>query len=451
MNARPLILFLLFISFSLQAQTSGELIRDLENISNIGYPKKRVDSLYKTYNHLLFFFNSNAQLAATMKGKPAINFPLLEFKKSTWYKSNIDLLLQDTAYHKRSLGCFLAAASNDTSKRDQIESILVKGKYKDFWHANILMVLQTKQLDPLVKTIINYQQNESCAHLLEAFLKLDTQILDEFGIDSIDSKNKFVQYLAIRSLVPGKASPDKDRVLRKVVQHGPNELRGWAISVLAHFRSPEMQPLLAPYLNNPGLRRISLSAIANSASKKDQDYIASNEVNNSVDADLLNALMASSEKVSVRQGLRFLRERELPQDYIAFINSTPMLNEDAYYDEVCETLIKSTSQSKIYGLYDYFTDRMDEKTIRFLLDRLSIKNLDKMASHMIVDRLMKMESPIVEAAIPSLMKQAKVEDVILVRLLVKYNNHQYDAVLKGWMESGLMESYYYDLCASHLK
>ena len=450
MTNKLFILLLLFLGFSAQAQPSQDFEKELIKLSASGYPAKEVSNLYKDFNHIMFFFNPNSQLAAAMKGMPAYYFPLNEFKSTAFYQENIKLLLQDTAKYKRGLGCFLAAAANDTSKIEVIESILIKSDYKQFWTANILMVLKTRNLQPIIRTMINYQKSESSGYLLEPFLKLDEKVLDQFAIDSVNSKNIYVKFLAIRAMATGMFSPKKDSLLRDFAQHGPVDLRGWAISVLAHFKAPNMLSLVKPYLDHPNLRRIALTAISNSRSAIDREYVDNFKSEDTVDVEVLKAFISSTEETSVKKALHFLTNSNLPEDYLAFIISTPMLLEDKFYDDVCKTLIESKNLDKIYPLYEYFSKRKDEKTIQFLLDQLTAHKSKDNVSYTIINQLTSIKSDIIKLAIPGLMQNATIESARLINLLIQYNNHDFDEQIKAWMQSGKLEKHYYDLCEKHV-
>jgi hypothetical protein len=450
MTNKLFILPLLFFGFSVKAQLSNDFEKELIKLSASGYPAKEVAALYKDYNHILFFFNPNSQLAAAMKGIPTYYFPLKEFRSTAFYQKNIDFLLQDTAWHKRSLGCFLAAAANDTSKVIAIESLLIKSGHKDFWMANILMVLKTRNLEPVVKTMMNYQRDESSVYLLEPFLKLDEGVLGQFATDSVRSKNKYVQYLAIRAMATGVFSLKKDSVLRNLSEHGAADLRGWAIAVLAHFKAPNMLPLVKSYLDIPNLRPIALIAISNSTSLIDKKYVTDFESKDTVDIAVLTAFISSTEETSVKKALYFLKHSNLPEDYVLTIASTTVLHNDKFYDDVSETLSESKNLAKTYPLYEYFSGRKDEKTIRFLLDRLTACKSNDMVSYTIINTLTKIKSDIIEHALPVMMHQASIENVGLIFLLIQYNNHDFDEIIKGWMQSKTLEKFYYDLCKQHV-
>lgn len=449
-TAKILPLLFLFIGFFSKAQTSKDFEQDFQRLVLTGYSPNQVDSLFKKYNHLFFFFNSNSRLAATITGKGTFTYPLASFKSNDLYQKNIDLLLLDTAAYKNSLGYFMAAATNDTSKIKLITSILTKNGYKDFWAANILMVLNTRDIAPIVKTIVSFEGKDAVTYLITPFLQLNVDVIAPFALDSIKSKNPFVQYLAIRAMAKGEFNPIKEGLLRNVATNGANGLKGWGISVLASFGAGDMLNLVQPYLNNNDLRAVALKAIANSSSVKDEQYLDDLLKRDSVNTDLLRALVESNREQTMRKWFKVLRERDVPKDYFAFITETSVLNNEIYFDEVCKTITKTKNQKQIYPLYDYFSDRKDERSIQFLIECLSKPDQDRMVKYAIVKNLQGKNSDLVKQTLPDLMKNANISDIGLVYLLIEYKNRDYHDVVRAWLKEGELDSVYKTLCNSYL-
>lgn|GEM_PF-2056287 len=448
--AKILLLLFLFMGFFSKAQTTGDFEHDFQQLVLTGYPPSEVDSLFKKYNHILFFFNSNSTAAATITGKETSAYPLASFKSNDLYQKNIDLLLQDTAFNKNSLGYFIAAAANDRLKIPQITSILVKNGYKDFWAANVLMVLKTKDISPIVKTIVNFQDKDGVTYLIEPFVHLDNDVIEPFVVDSIKSKDLFIQYLAIRAMAKGKFSGEKESLLRNVAANGADGLKGWAISALSSFNAPNMLDLVQPYLDNKDLNAVALRAIANSTSIKDGQYLDDLLKRDSVNTALLMALAESDREETLRKWLKALRDRGVPKDYYAFIDRKSIVYSEVYFDEVCETIRKTKNQKQIYPLYDYFAGRKDEKSIQFLIECLSKRDQDTMVKYAIVKNLRGKKSDLLKQALPAIMKNADISDIQLVYLLIEYKNNDYRDLISKWLNTGEVESAYRTLCNSYL-
>ena len=447
---KTLPLLFLFTGFFSKAQTVKDFEQDFHQVVLTGCSPKGVDSLFKKYNHLLFFFNPNSRLAASIAGKETSDYPLISFKSNSLYQNNIDLLLLDTAAHKNSLGYFMASAANDTSKIKLVTSILTKKAYKDFWAANILMVLKTRDIDPVVKSIASFEGNDAVTYLITPFLQLDVDVIGPFALDSIKSKNPFMQYLAIRAMATGGFNSVKEGLLRNVVTNGTDGLKGWGISVLASFGAQDMLSIVQPHLANNDLRAVALSAIANSSSAKDQHYLDGLLKSEVVDTDLLSALTESNREQSLRKWLKLLRDRDVPKDYFTFITTSSPLKDDIYFDEVCETIIKTKNQTQIYPLYDYFSNRKDEKTIRFLIECLSRPDQDTMVKYAITKNLRGKNSDLVKQVLPKLMKNANISDIALIYLLVEYKNRDYHDVVATWLKEGDLDGAYKTLCNKYL-
>ncbi|RZK22400.1 MAG: hypothetical protein EOO43_09670 [Flavobacterium sp.] len=448
--AKILPLLFLFIGFFSKAQTTKDFEQDFHQLVLKGYPQNMVDSLFQKYNHILFFFNSNSQLAATISGKEASAYPLTSFRSQDLYQKNIDLLLQDGAFYKNSLGYFMAAATNDTSKIKPITSILAKTGYKDFWAANILIVLKTRDIAPVLKTIISLEGNDAVPYLIEPFLQLDVDVIERFALDSIKSKNASMQYLAIRAMAKGEFNSMKEVLLRDVVTNGADNLKGWAISVLASFGAKDMLSIVQPYLDNKDLRSVALKSLANSTSVKDEQYLDDQLKRDPVTRELLRALVESNREQSVRKWFKVLRDRDLPKDYFAFITYTTVINNDIYFDEVCEAIIKTKNQNQLYPLFDYFSDRKDERSIQFLITCLSRPDQDIMVKYAIIKNLKGKYSDLVKQAIPNLMKNANISDIHMIYLLIEYKNRDYHDLVRNWLKEGKLDSASKTLCNDYL-
>jgi hypothetical protein len=227
-------------------------------------------------------------------------------------------------------------------------------------------------------------------------------------------------------------------------------LKGWAISVLSSFNAPDMFDLVQPYLNHENLRNVTLRALASSPSVKDEVYLDNLLMKDSVDADLLMALQQSNQEKMVKKWLHALQEKKIGEHYYPFIERTPTVKQDVYFDAVCETLTKSKDQKKIYPLYDYFSNRQDEKSIQFLLKSLSIPDQDRMVKHAIVKNLRGKNSELIRQHLPVLMKNATVKDIELVYLLVEYKDKDHHDIVGSWLNTGELEESYKQLCNTYL-
>ncbi|ETZ19120.1 hypothetical protein [Pedobacter sp. V48] len=99
---------------------------------------------------MLYFSDKGAILAGVLQNKLSEEFSLMDFRFSSLYELNIDMLLQDSASKKNQLGYLLAAAVYDKSRIPFIEAILKKTNYKDFRAACALISLQSKETEPVI-------------------------------------------------------------------------------------------------------------------------------------------------------------------------------------------------------------------------------------------------------------------------------------------------------------
>ncbi|GAA4209290.1 hypothetical protein GCM10022289_34520 [Pedobacter jeongneungensis] len=363
-------LFLLLLIVLPYTKSSAQSVSDFEiefkEIAQQHFPDKKVDSLYKKYNHILFWFNPNSQLAAGMKNMETANYPLSNFKQSNVYKENIDALLADTLNRKYSFGCFLACAANDTSKTDKITALLKRSDYKDFWLATILTYLHSKDFEPIIKCIIRHKDNDGTSYLIDDFLRMDKQRLNKFGMDSISSKDRVIQCLAIRTLAKTENSAQKEKVLKETVITTDTAMKGWAIAVLAHLHAKEMFPVVKPYLANKDLHQICLKAIASSTSFIDIQYLDSLIRSPKSDDALLHALLSSENDISLRKWFVLVKDEKLPDNYYIDLFGNSLFYDDRYFDQICEIIMKTPNEKQLYQLMDYFKNKKDERSINFL-------------------------------------------------------------------------------------
>jgi len=368
MKYLSLILLLFFTLKISKAQTTKDFEKDFERIANDNFPYQGIDSLYKKYNHILFWFNSNSNLVAILQGNQITAYPLLDFKQTSSYKKNINYLLTDTAYRKYTLGCFLAGASGDTTKRISVENILIKSNYKHFWAATILTYLNPKDLNPILKCIITYKNNDGISYLMNDFLKIDRNVLEKFGYDSLFSNEPITQTLAIQALSKTPKSNKKETALKEVVLEADTTTKGWAIAVLAHLKAENMLPIVKPYLEIKNLQQVCLRAIASSGSIDDQKFIDKELAKDSISSNLLRELLASENKTSIKKWLQQFKANKFPKDYFVDIFKNVTIRNDEFFDEIVNIIRTNENEQQLYSLMSYFDGRKDERTIKFLAE-----------------------------------------------------------------------------------
>ncbi|NQX52261.1 hypothetical protein HQN86_01405 [Pedobacter panaciterrae] len=444
-------IFFMYLLFSLNvsAQSLFEFKEDFEKLAVGKFADIGIDSLLKKYNHLLYFSDKGAILAGVLQNKSSEEFSLMDFRFSSLYELNIDMLLQDSASKKNQLGCLLAAAVYDKSRIPFIEAILKKTDYKDFRAACALISLQSKETEPVIKTILHYSKEPIGAYLIERFLEMESNLLEKFGTDNINSTNTVIRYLAIRSLSKGRLTSEKDKSLRDIAG-SQDSLRGWAIAVLAEFNSNHMAGILQPFMNDTVLRPIALKAVANSSSSDDIHVLDSLIALTPSDRGLLEALKESSNILSQKKWLKIIREREIPHDYFPFIERTKIIENDELYDEICLTIKNTTNYRQIFPLFNYFLQRKDDKSTSYLLTCLTQKKMSSLARANIIRVLRGRESELIKSALPSLMQGATKEDLDILELLLEYKNFNFKSMVSQWVLDDTMDTASRELCNRYL-
>lgn len=344
---------------------------DLKRLVQAGFPEAQTDSLYQTYNSILFWFNPAAQLAEHIRGGSVLAYPLRDFREDSLYIHCIDILLADTAYHKNTLGCFLACAAGDTSKRAQVITVLENSGYMHYWAAVILIYLGIRDIDPFLQFILANIDNPNMAHALgEAgndFFKLDSSVLDRFGRDSLCSKVPFIRYLAIKSLSFTPNDPEKEAMLREAVVSDDTWTKGWVIAVLDHLQAGNLLPIISAYLQDKDLREVTLKALANSptpADRKHFAYLANKE--DTISHDILRSLYNSHNKKNLSFWLELLCTKPVKPDYFFLIDSNSPLRSDEMLAPLQEALDKITDPRILYLLIDALKGRTDSLSINIL-------------------------------------------------------------------------------------
>lgn len=450
MNRLKVILFFILFGLCGKAQTPAEFEEDFAKLAANEFPGSGVDGLFHRYANLLYFFNPNAQLAADLKGNNFGDYPLVHFKNKPLYQQHIIYLLTDTSSQKNQLGCMLAAASLDREKTTLIESLVIKNHYEDFWAVSALMVLKTKNLQPAVKTMAKLANLPIGSYLVPMFLKLDATVLHKFATDSLSSRNSPIRYLAIRAAAIGEMTALKRQKLQQIVV-GQDALKGWAISVLAAANSPGMSKYVRSYLSDPGLRAVSLRALANSPSPFDQQLLDSVIGSKLPDLELLEALKQSSGTTAQRRWLKLLRSDSIPEDYLATIDQTKIESNDLIAPDVQSTLLARLADKRISPLVMYFASRKDDATTAFLLHVMAAPGLDERNQIAIAKNLTGRNPMLINSAVAELMKKATPKDATLVELLMSYKIYTYRDQVTQWLNDPQLEHYYIAVCKQYLK
>lgn len=351
--------------------TTAGFKEDLKRLAQAGFPEARTDSLYLTYNHILFWFNQTAQLAERIRGGSVLPYPLRDFREDALYVHWIDILLADTTYHKNTLGCFLACAANDTSKIRQVIAVLERSGYTHYWAAVILVYLGIKDIDPFLQFILANKDDPNMTHALgeieSDFFNLAPSVLDKFGRDSLFSQVPFIRYLATKSLAVTPNDPEKDAMLREAVLSDDTLTKGWVIAVLGHLRAGNLLPIVASYLQDKDLREATLKALANSPTPADRKHFTDlADKEDTIFHDILRSLYNSNDKSNLLFWLKLLSTKPVKPGYYFLVNSNTLLTSDEMLSPLQEALGRITDPGILYILINALKGRTDELSLNIL-------------------------------------------------------------------------------------
>ena len=352
-------LFLILIwSVSGYAQSLSDFKRDLNATLNNKISEAKADSLMERHWGLLsWFYNIDPDVKA---------FPLKEMISDPIYHNNIDKLFADTGLRINTLACLLASSTHDISKVVDVKKVLERSKYKNIFAAKSLLLLGEKDVTLIAKCIVAHQLNESVQYLTIDFLNVEPGLLEKFALDSLFSRQKEMQYLAVRALGVITPKPSNEELLRQAVNKYELEMKGWPIAALAHYKAKNMLSIVMPYLSNGTLKRISWKALMASTSVNDVVYVNQIIATGMDDPDFLNALLESENEIYLKSWLSIAREGKLPSNYFFSINDNEAIKNDKYFNDFCEIITNSMNEKHAYYLMQYFEGRKDTASIDFL-------------------------------------------------------------------------------------
>lgn len=318
----------------------------------------RADSLLTKHNGLLmWFYNMDPETKA---------YPLKEIRNEGIYQNSIGKLFADTGKSVNNLACMMAAATYDTTKRAAIINVLKHSNYKNIFAAKSLLVLDEEDISLVAKCIIANNLDEKVQYLTIDFLAVEPEFLQKFAVDSLFSRDKGMQYLAVKAMAALPPKPSNEHLLRQAVQNYDIAMKGWAIAALAHHKSKDVLLLVKPYLNNDQLKQVSWRALASSHSAKDIEYVNQAVGLRKFDSDFLNALLDADNETHLKNWLSILRKGEFPESYFFSIDDDGAIKNDKYFNDICETITNLKNEKYAYSLMRYFDGRKDSASIDFL-------------------------------------------------------------------------------------
>ena len=444
---KSVILFLLAGNSCLFAQDFKKFNDDFLTLSKEGFSKTATDGFIKENRKTLFssnFYVTESNL--DQKGFKEVF--IKDFSSSLAYQSHIDVLLESSEAHKAYLGKILVVAMNDFSKIGAIEKLMAKSEYKDIFAAQSYLQLKSTDLNGVLKTILNYKNRPEVNYLMAQFLASDPGFLERFGVDSIQSKDIYVRFLAVKSLAKSEYTEQKGMLLKKIVKDR-DSVSGWALAVLAEMKSPKMAEVALPLLNDENLRQICYLSLANSSSPEDALLIDSLIEHSTDNLDLYVALSRASTLYSLKKYLKLVKQGNMPDDYYAYYDPKSHFNNFLLHDDVCNMLRDSKDRDHTRFFYNFFQDWKDELTTKFLLEMLATAT-DANLIYAIVRPLKGRNSELVKEALPMIMKDATIEFSPILPLLEEYKEYSFKGIIQSWLDTNMLDSRTTEICRDYM-
>ncbi len=227
----------------------------------------------------------------------------------------------------------------------------------------------------------------------------------------IHSKNPRARILALYSFASHALDAQSQSSLREAVKTWEPSVRGYAISVLAGHQAPQMRELLAPSLTVKDLRSVCYLALAASPSPEDQQFLASQPVNE----DIFRAYLESGSVAATRKWL-ILLQQGAPADYHFFVSEHPTLKGDELLPDVQHTLKVLKEPEAIQSLVQALEGRQDEASLDILLGFL--RHSDHSVRYWSADSLKPVVSVKVAQALPELITSPELRTSALTELAI---------------------------------
>jgi hypothetical protein len=311
----------------------------------------------KHYSFLLWFFDGSENAKA---------YPLKEIRKEYIYQNNIGKLFADTSQKVNVLACLMVASTYDTTKIADVKNVLRNSGYKNMIAAKSLLVLGDKDLDPIVKCIIANNFDETVQYLTIDFLNVEKDLLEQFAADSLLSKDKGMQYLAVKAMGQISYKPKNEQLLRQAVVNYDTIMKGWPIAVLAQYKTQHILSLVKSYLENENLREVCLRALIASEDPDDINYVKELIAKKNFDKDLMNNLLNSDNEFYLKSWLKMLEQNVIPDDYYINLTNAKLIGNKKYFGQVKNIILTKTNEQQLSSLMDFFNGMYDADTKAFL-------------------------------------------------------------------------------------
>jgi hypothetical protein len=361
--------FLFFLTLSVYGQEKPSMAafeNDFEKATDKSFSEKELNKMFGDCWTLATILDSTAiRLSKNADSTKNITIPFWKFKNSETYLKNIDFFLQSSNPNHRHLAYMAIAGSRDLSK----EGILLKRlkdekeKSRKMWLGLSLLFLGSNHTTELFDFVVQNQGIDGLS-IIPFYFNLDRDSLQQTAYQKIGSDDTDSKIVAAQALSVTKLNDKTAYLLKQAVQNWDIDFKGYAIDAIKELQMGDLLAILEPLLNNQKTRTVSLEALANSPTKADNDYLQKLiEKQNTIEIELLRCLANSKNIANVRQWLRFLYTKKIPQNYYFSVYEQPSIKSDSLLVDLQTTLQKITDKNILRQLVTALGGRTDDKSI----------------------------------------------------------------------------------------
>lgn len=357
------------------AQSATDFQKDFETLVQARFDSAKANHLLDTYFTLLTPFNQVNQLAKRMKGEKLFQFPLAEIIEQPVYRQQIEGMLKSALPQVRMLGYLMIASAGDKKRVGLLAKNLKTEQNPNcsLWLGMGLMSLGFSETSSLFPWVVK-RNGEAGGFLFPMFVNLPSDSLQQTAYQFADSEDWDERIYAVQLLSYTQKSEKSDTILRRAIATWPQHVKGYAIVPAQTLQIGKLLPLLKPLLDSTSTKRTALSALADSPTTSDRQFVAGLAQKDSLDKDVLTALQHSRYIDMVQQWLVSLQSEKLPSDYYVSVYRDTLLRSDALLPDIHESLKKIKKPHLIGDLLPVLKGREDGVSQGILLDFLHHPN-----------------------------------------------------------------------------
>lgn len=430
------IILLNFIS-KVQSQDLTKFKEDFKLSLDRSFNEEKLNDLFSKYPRLLTPQNDVTRFKSVLKGETLSEYPLSDFKNDNLYKDNIDKMLNSDNSYQRLFSYLIVGSANDLTKEEVLLNKLKeeKGEGNLIWCGMTLLSLKTNHTTELFDFLVE-NENFGDPHMLPMFITLDKDLLQQTAYKRYNSENLKAKILAIQILSQTGKNPETERIVLEAVKNWDMNSKGYAIYTAKELQMGNLLETLKPFLDDEKTRKITLEALANSPTEKDNEYLrVLAKQKDSVSNDLLDCFFESKKIDNIKFWLALINTKKISKEYSFSVPNNRLIFSDELLPIIQKELKECKNAAIVGELVRALDSRNDAESTAILIGFLKNKNSD--IRYWSARTLEGNKSPKLIELLPSLINDKENRTTALVSLLIENNiNNQQSTFEKIYKESG---------------